>query len=574
MGKSEIEKMIKMEEILDYILEHIREEMTLKQVAEHFKYNTAYFAKIFREYFESPFLKFVNQLKMRCAAEELLRNKSVKGSWKNYGYGKSSNFSKAFHKEFGTSPREFIKSTEYIPDMPERQKLFGNEIAISYVETDVVTIVGHLIAADWEDIIDWAEEVAYTVDYPDSIPDLLCEEEKFGMWWHDGKNSFSYLWGRAVKPNEVFSEKTPVVDILGGNYAVFSFKRCDDNQETEKVFKMLARYIFKEWKVLNHKLIDTMGFTYVKLDKERGYIYVPMLQGMYGHRRISTIGHSIDTWTTYIDEHIQENLAIKGIAERMNYSEKSFREVFQMYYNMSPTTYILRRRLYLAAGKIQESPGNAEEILSEYSFKSKEVFEELFCQEFGVSSEKSSQVKFEVVDLAQYHLEYKADLDVTFQIVPKFKMLGKSIKEKQQGDTDTIDIPGLAAYWFQQEFDCLEHTRYVCYEQEKKNKVALWDEICGKTAKDTRYEYVLGPIVEEIKEIPIGMKAFDVGGGKYAIFKTRSESDIERLAEIFRMMTRCVFYGWIKENRERLDIERITFVQYRNKKLYFYVPIH
>ncbi len=43
---------------------------------------------------------------------------------------------------------------------------------------------------------------------------------------------------------------------------------------------------------------------------------------------------------------------------------------------------------------------------------------------------------------------------------------------------------------------------------------------------------------------------------------------------VYRMMTICVLYGWIKEYRVRVDLERITFMRFFHGKLYTYVPIY
>ena len=64
-----------------------------------------------------------------------------------------------------------------------------------------------------------------------------------------------------------------------------------------------------------------------------------------------------------------------------------------------------------------------------------------------------------------------------------------------------------------------------------------------------------------------------IKGGNYAIFETDKECDRNNLGETIRMFSRCVFFGWIKENRERIDFFRFTFERYINDKVYIYVQI-
>ena len=62
--------------------------------------------------------------------------------------------------------------------------------------------------------------------------------------------------------------------------------------------------------------------------------------------------------------------------------------------------------------------------------------------------------------------------------------------------------------------------------------------------------------------------------GKYAIFETEKVTDEDDVAETLRLYTRCVFFGWIKEYRDRVDLNRWTFERYENGKIYLYVPVH
>lgn len=554
-----IQRMSEMEEVLQFILESLDKEVSQEEVAVYSNHSSTYFTKIFRQYFECSFSKYINQLKMRRVANRLLMEQTVKDIWQISGYSKLSNFSKAFNKEFNMSPKKFLKTMDAVPDMPERKFLFGNEIHLSYEETNGVTVTGYPIPLKNGNNTDLMEEVAYALNHSEGLAnlDLKCDEEHYGIWWHNKYGRCHYLW---AKKGDNCSLGSASVMITGGHYAVFSFKRKENHKETAKISRMLARYIFKEWKFINNKSLDTMGFTYEKFDKERAYIYVPILKQEIGGER-----QNIDKWITYIDNHIKENLAIKNIAQTMHYSEKSFREVFQMYYNMSPSVYILRRRLCLVAGQIQQHPRKETKILEKYLFKSKVDFEKHFIQEFGVSYNEYDKISFEVVDLKQYHKEYKELLEVKFQTIQEIMAMVKPIK-KPQIKEEEINIPGLAAYWFKH--------KMKNFEQEIVDKVALWDLVYGENAEDTRYEYVLGPVLSEKQSVSTSLKVVSIESGKYAIFKTKNKSDLKELEEIFRMMTRCVFYGWTKENRERLDIERITFVRFYDEKLYFYVPVN
>ena len=100
--------------------------------------------------------------------------------------------------------------------------------------------------------------------------------------------------------------------------------------------------------------------------------------------------------------------------------------------------------------------------------------------------------------------------------------------------------------------------------------MALW---CNSRS-GKGYDYILGPVVAEFGNLPDNVRNFTVEGGKYAVFETLEESDEANLADTYRMLTRLVFYGWIKENRVRVNLNKLTYVRYYDRKLHFYVPLY
>lgn len=174
---------------------------------------------------------------------------------------------------------------------------------------------------------------------------------------------------------------------------------------------------------------------------------------------------------------------------------------------------------------------------------------------------------FEVVDLARYYKEYKERLNVTFLERKETKMIGQSVLI---GKGDDADIPAQVCYWLDKDFPCLENTRFSCNKERREEKIALWYHV----PEGEDIEYILGPVVEEFDDdIPSEMIKVVIAGGKYAMFETEKESDKENVAETLRMYTRCAYYGWIKEYRERVDLSRITFERYVDNKIYLYVPV-
>jgi AraC family transcriptional regulator len=107
--------MIKKEVInqsIDYIIEHINENLTIKDVAEHFHFSKYYFSRSFKEVTGESVYEFIKRLKMDQSAIDikLEKSKSITDIGLDYGYS-SSNYSSAFRKHHKVSPVEFRNSS-------------------------------------------------------------------------------------------------------------------------------------------------------------------------------------------------------------------------------------------------------------------------------------------------------------------------------------------------------------------------------------------------------------------------------------------------------------------------------
>ena len=101
-------------------------------------------------------------------------------------------------------------------------------------------------------------------------------------------------------------------------------------------------------------------------------------------------------------------------------------------------------------------------------------------------------------------------------------------------------------------------------------KIALW----GFSNIKEEYEYLIGYAVREDVDIADEYTCVTVRSGKYVVFESENENDLKATTDIYRMLTRISFYGWVRENRYRVDFNRLTFVSFYNYKLYFYIPVY
>lgn len=104
-----------MHEVLKYINEHIREKLTLEDVARRSGYSKWYFCECFKQYAGVTFGEYVRDRRMQRASLELLRGKKATQVAMEYGYETQSGFNKAFLTQYGCLPMEFKKKRGGIP---------------------------------------------------------------------------------------------------------------------------------------------------------------------------------------------------------------------------------------------------------------------------------------------------------------------------------------------------------------------------------------------------------------------------------------------------------------------------
>lgn len=95
-------------EAIEYILEHIWDNVTLEEAASHCNMSVSYFSKIFKAQTGQSVYAFIKKLKMEQSAIKLKMEagRSITEIAEDYGYS-SSNYSSAFSQYHRKSPSEF-----------------------------------------------------------------------------------------------------------------------------------------------------------------------------------------------------------------------------------------------------------------------------------------------------------------------------------------------------------------------------------------------------------------------------------------------------------------------------------
>ena len=555
-----LKEMKKMEEILSYLLDNL-DTVTLEKAAEAFDYHPVYLARIFKDYFEYPFHKYVMKLRLRVAAQQMLISGDISNAGAGIGFQYLPGFSNAFKKEFGCSPRAFLKEGRRIPDMPARRNLDGVPVEISYDILPELHLEGLMIYPEHGNQTNLMEEAAC------GLEDRRLQENagrSYGVWDYDQEGRLIYLLAHETASEGVPAAAQKQLMIPEDAYVIFRVPLPEDAQDIIRRQRMLLRYIFMEWVPVNHKITNRMGITYEFYESGCCGICLPLIRGMYGYEQAVSEDIREDRWLKYINDHILENLTTERLAGWFNYSETIFRTTFYTRYGMTSADYILKRRLILAAEEIEKGYGRPERIARKYGFRSLDKLRELFYQNFEVDTESVDRITFSILHLPEYYENNRQRFRIFYRNVEDFTVLGSTVESIYE--QSSYDIHEITSFWF----DALQA------EEDDSAIYALWSQAENEGPRDHRYEYLIGreqgqPPVQMGKEAWIRPVA--VAGGNYAVFETTEDSDAEKLKERYAMLDRCAFYSWIRENRIRYDEKRITFSSYRHGKLSFYVPI-
>ena len=103
---------------IDYIMQHLDEEISIEDVAENSHFSKFYFSRVFKAETGESIYAFIKRLKMEQSAVKLKieKDKTITDIGFDYGYS-PSNYSTAFKKHHNISPAEFRKAMDTISAM-------------------------------------------------------------------------------------------------------------------------------------------------------------------------------------------------------------------------------------------------------------------------------------------------------------------------------------------------------------------------------------------------------------------------------------------------------------------------
>lgn len=96
--------------IRDYLIEHLEEKISFKQLTKEFYINLSTFHAIFNQIYGDTPYSYLKKYKMNLAAQRLLKtNRKIGEIALELGYSNASKFTQAFESVYGTLPKDYRK---------------------------------------------------------------------------------------------------------------------------------------------------------------------------------------------------------------------------------------------------------------------------------------------------------------------------------------------------------------------------------------------------------------------------------------------------------------------------------
>lgn len=557
-------------EIIEYLAIHWNEEIPAKDIAAKFQYSERSFCAMFKETFGLPFIRYMTRLKIHRAALRISKTQNILEAGRLAGYATVQSFSKAFRKELGVSPRQFLKSNMEVPDMPICFNIMEEPVSLNYVTTGKKAVYGNLIYVNRGKDCSFLKAGSQCNNYFEWEDETVAMDELGEVWWNDEQGNVLRMTGKYLSSQPESHIGRTIITLPKDYYAVFSvsYEKTENQTVLSDIIKEILDYANREWSVINDKEIRQMGYLFICYKDGKIHIHIPIHKRAIGMQNQAPKFRGAAAWVQYIDDNICRNLTVQNLAEAFNYSERHFTDSFEMYFSIRPGLYMKKRKLYLAARELKHGQKAIEKIVSAYGFPSIAAFRKGFYEEFSCYPEEYDGKEYRAENPKQYYQDNKNEIRITMVEEENMIIAGRNVTAEGEEREDQGDLIESIAW-------------YLCYDFGEKKDADEWNEkiVVWQTAKDRDEHYCLvGQRLETEDQFPMfhpGLyEKVCITGGTYAVLETTNDSDLESLASTYRRMYRCAFGGWLRENREKADLSRLTFVKYKKEKLYFYIPIY
>ena len=258
--------------LLDYIDEHITQELTALALAKKAGYSFYHFCHLFKSCTGYSIGSYLRRRRLEFAAAELPNGGSITEIACKYGFDTPAGFNKAFKKRYNLSPSEYKALKGGLPMTPTIKKMTAFT-AIGYSLTPPGDNIDPLDSSAY-----WLGKDFSAVSGEDYAKLCVPNNGEIGAWMHPDEVSgdFYYFFGPIVGDKSFVPAGLSILEVPEADYAVFAVPKAENPKDLSVNIRNTMKNIFADW-------LDSSGYSLAQ-DKvifeyymeEDTFIYVPV----------------------------------------------------------------------------------------------------------------------------------------------------------------------------------------------------------------------------------------------------------------------------------------------------------
>ncbi|MFJ7972981.1 helix-turn-helix domain-containing protein [Psychrobacillus sp. NPDC096389] len=293
-----IQQLLLLQQVIDYIDEHIKEDINPEELATLVGYSPYHFYRIFDKHIGYTVMNYVQKRKLQFALYELVQGKKIIQIALDYGFETHSGFTKAFKKCFGSPPSLYrlhcpISLPQKLDLLSLRQKQTGGIVMQpKIIHKEAFDIAGKTFES-------YLEKVSYTRDAPAFWEQRISDDEaiestlynllspkKHGEYCinlsgTELKDSFTYLFAVNYDHDTHLPKELTKLKIPAATYAVFRTPLVEVEQFVDSI-KGTWQYILDDWLPTSHYEVDENVYDFEYYDEHcHDWLYEKIFMEIY-----------------------------------------------------------------------------------------------------------------------------------------------------------------------------------------------------------------------------------------------------------------------------------------------------
>ncbi len=241
-----------MKKSIEFMEDHIRENITIEEIANQSGYSLYHFCRVFNLCMGVSAMEYIRERRLSLASTELFKGRKVIDIAVDYGFETSGGFTKAFRKAYGYTPTQYVERMAGYADVknacPVIVKRPAFKVAGYGIKTDITgAAYTKDIASFWSNYNgDNLESKMYKILNP-------AKHGEVGLYVPLSEDGNAiYLLGVIVDDFTKVGEDMLTAEIPDAEYAVFTTNPVDttNDREQKEFAKVIAgtwKYIFEDW---------------------------------------------------------------------------------------------------------------------------------------------------------------------------------------------------------------------------------------------------------------------------------------------------------------------------------------